>query len=543
MYPRINTAVPRITSPRGSGSPTIPQWLLSRPSSRGVLTGPRIKLLFLALLCLGLAYTVVNLYSVDDPVVDISATSEASYDNPASSNSQKIGLGTSYAGSPGDAELIDTTGSRNGKATNSTAASGGRSKRPGVHLSWGDKLTDKLNAWTSWRGSSGGTDESAKVSDTVFSDHVNSSDVRGVAYEVHDPGAKGLGEGSVRRVAKCTILFGARNPIYERALQTHMAHNQAHGYPLHVLRTSMLDDVWSKPAYILHLLLAELAKPAELRLEWLLWVDADTIILNPLIPIELFLPPLGEWDDVHVMVTNDWNGLNNGVFPIRVSTWSVTLFSAIVAFRHYRPTQQLTFRDQSAMDLLIQDEGFREGVVYAPQRWFNGYQGEHNETLAPHQVRRGDFLVHFAGVGNREERMRYWLERAESHDPSWEVDVKHTTYPMEVKEFWAGERSRKADRDRDSMAVRNELDELIQKTTNRLDEFSPKLEKNVAEDIQKNIDGAKAVLEDPKNRTKPGKLKQTLERLRNVGAHVSSVAEPGGLQYLLGVCLRWKNAC
>lgn len=437
MYPRIKTSVPRIISPRGSGSPIIPQWLLSRPSSRGFLSGPRIKLLFLALLYIGLAYTVVNLWDVDSSIVDTTAT-DASYSD-YSSNSRISVPGASYVGRPADAELVETTGSKNGTTKNTTAGSGdGQPNKAGAHSSWTDKLTDKLHAWTAWRhggGSGGGGENSTTVSDSTFFEHVTSSDTGRIAYEVLDPGAKSMGEGSVRRVAKCTILFGARNPTYERALQTHMAHNEAHGYPLHVLRTSMLDDVWSKPAYILHLLLAELAKPAELRLEWLLWVDADTIILNPLIPVEIFLPPMGEWDHVHMLVTNDWNGLNNGVFPVRVSSWSVTLFSAIVAFRHYRPDARLTFRDQSAMDLLIQEEGFKEGVVYAPQRWFNGYQGEHNETLAPHQVRRGDFLVHFAGIGNREERMRYWLERAEMHDPSWEVDVKHTTYPMEVKDF------------------------------------------------------------------------------------------------------------
>lgn len=82
-----------------------------------------------------------------------------------------------------------------------------------------------------------------------------------------------------------------------------------------------MDDVWSKPAYILSLLLRELAKPESERLEWLFWVDvdADTIILNPHLPIDVFLPPPGsEFDDINLMYSSDWNGLNNGVFPVRV---------------------------------------------------------------------------------------------------------------------------------------------------------------------------------------------------------------------------------
>ena len=252
------------------------------------------------------------------------------------------------------------------------------------------------------------------------------------------PDRQSLGERF--RVGKCTIIFGGAS-IYERAVRTHELHDRLHGYPLHVLRHGILDDVWSKPAYILNVLLRELTKPESERLQWLLWVDADTILLNPYIPIETFLPPSPEFDDVHLMVSNDWNGLNNGVFPVRVNQWAVDLFAAIVSFRHFRPESQLTFRDQSAMDELLKERKFARHTVQTPQRWFNAYQGEHNETLAPFQVRRGDFLVHFAGVIERNERMGYWLDRVEQHLPDWELEVQHTSYPVEVKEFWSEQRA------------------------------------------------------------------------------------------------------
>ncbi|OCK82150.1 glycosyltransferase family 34 protein, partial [Lepidopterella palustris CBS 459.81] len=244
--------------------------------------------------------------------------------------------------------------------------------------------------------------------------------------------------GARPRIGKVTILFGTPSSAYERALRTHELHDRLHNYPLHVLRSSILDNVWTKPAYILSILLRELAKPEGERLQWLLWVDGDTIILNPYVPIEALIPPEDdpEWDDVQLLVSHDWNGLNNGVFPVRVSIWSVELFSAILSFRFYRPDQHLTFRDQSAMDFLLQDDHFSPNVIRAPQRWFNAYQGEVNETLAPFQVRRGDLLVHFAGVGDRDERMRYWLSRAEKHAPDWEVDFRHTSYPEETADFW-----------------------------------------------------------------------------------------------------------
>ncbi|KAK0270645.1 hypothetical protein LTR35_010853 [Friedmanniomyces endolithicus] len=262
--------------------------------------------------------------------------------------------------------------------------------------------------------------------------------------------------GARTRVGKCTIVFNG-NSYWERALRTHEEHDHLHGYRLHVLRQGLLDDVWSKPAYILSLLLRELARPESERLEWLVWVDADTIILNPHVPIEVFLPPAGpEFDDVHLIYTNDPNGLNNGIFPIRVNRWAVDLFSAILSYRYYRPNAPLVFRDQSAMGALIQEPQFASHTVAAPQRWFNAYQGEHNE-LSPH---------------SREKRMGYWLDRAEQHLDDWEIPFKSTSYPQEAKDFWNEQRRSKSEL---LSGIRLKATTLLTKTSERLDFYGARL--------------------------------------------------------------------
>lgn len=78
-------------------------------------------------------------------------------------------------------------------------------------------------------------------------------------------------------LAKITIMFGNDNPTYERALRTHEVHNRLHGYPVYVLRQQILNDVWTKPAYILSVLLKELTKPPEERLKWLLSVKKAAV--------------------------------------------------------------------------------------------------------------------------------------------------------------------------------------------------------------------------------------------------------------------------
>ncbi|KAF2225014.1 hypothetical protein BDZ85DRAFT_194813, partial [Elsinoe ampelina] len=320
-------------------------------------------------------------------------------------------------------------------------------------------------------------------------------------------------------VGKVTIIFGGA-AIYERALKTHITHDRMHGYPLHVLRHGILDDVWSKPGFILALLLRELAKPEAERLQWLLWVDADTVLLNPYVPVETFLPPSPEFDDVNLLVTRDWNGLNNGVFPVRVCQWSVELFAAIVSFRFYRPEAPLVFRDQSAMDELLKDARFRGNVVWAPQRWFNAYQGEHNETLAPFQVRRGDFLVHFAGVGDREKRMLYWLERAEEHLPDWEIEVRHTSYPTEAREFWMEERGRRSEGARVLVEAKGKATGLWEKTEVELAEYQMRLQEGERNGIKEKVEKLKGIVAT--QNVDVAKIEEGIEALNQVGFTVDT---------------------
>ncbi len=230
------------------------------------------------------------------------------------------------------------------------------------------------------------------------------------------------------------------------------------------------------------------------------WFDADTVIMNPNIPISIFLPPADldnqYFSHIHILVTNDMNGLNNGVFPIRVSPYSVELMSAVVAFQTYRPDFHLNFRDQSALDEMLKDPKFRDGVMYLPQRWFNAYQGELNETLGPFQMRRGDFLVHFAGVVNRDERMRLWMERAEQHLPEWEIDLIHTSYPTETREYWEG---KKMEIEGLQSALRETVEgaeKLLEHTESLMREFSHMLSPQDRENIPARMAALRTVLNE-----------------------------------------------
>lgn len=261
-------------------------------------------------------------------------------------------------------------------------------------------------------------------------------------------------QGSVIRVgnasiAKVTMIYGDFSPVFERALALQELHNERWGYSQFTLRAQTLPGYWTKPAYILKLLLEELEKPEASRLKWLTWIDADVVLMNQNIPLEIFLP-VDEWDDIHCLVTNDFHGLNNGVFFLKVHEWSVWLMSAVLSTTVYQPKVKLRWGDQTALERQLATQRFMHQTRHVPQRWFNafaGYRGKPDPDPWKKQnpwtafgVKEGDLLVHFpAHYDVRARRMNTWMDVAEAHEPPWEVPLQNTTYMEEIDRYWKQE--------------------------------------------------------------------------------------------------------
>ena len=81
--------------------------------------------------------------------------------------------------------------------------------------------------------------------------------------------ATALQEGQPR-IAKVTALYGHPHPLYERAIRSHKKHNKIHGYPQYVLERQLTNGYWNKFAYLLHMVIQELAKSESERIEWFL---------------------------------------------------------------------------------------------------------------------------------------------------------------------------------------------------------------------------------------------------------------------------------
>lgn len=79
---------------------------------------------------------------------------------------------------------------------------------------------------------------------------------------IYDPRAEPDHQPGRPDVAKVTMLYG-ENELYVRAIDTHIQHAKRHGYPAYVLRKELINGIWNKLLYLMHVMVAELHKGAE----------------------------------------------------------------------------------------------------------------------------------------------------------------------------------------------------------------------------------------------------------------------------------------
>ena len=224
------------------------------------------------------------------------------------------------------------------------------------------------------------------------------------------------------------------------------------------------------------------------------WVDADTVLMNPKVPLDIFLPP-PEYPHIHLLCTRDPRYINNGVFFIRVNPWSINFMSAILAFPTFQPDVPLEYKDQTAFGELLKHPAFAKNHILVPQRWFNAYQRElDDDQQRSFQINRGDLLVHFPGVPHRDEKMRGFIDRAERHLPEWELEVGNTTLPREIEEFWVKEHEKIAKRREEAVKVDEEAEVVVKSMEGWLGKFWGDMDDGDLEKIRINIDGLKRVL-------------------------------------------------
>jgi hypothetical protein len=239
------------------------------------------------------------------------------------------------------------------------------------------------------------------------------------------------------KIGKCTVTNSKHDPIHLPALDSHLRHSEINHYPIFVLDRPTTNGSWTKEAALLAVLLQEMSKPEAIRLRWIMWFDANTLVINPLIPVEAFLPP-AHLGGINLLVTENWNGLNSGVFLLRVSAWSVDFLTNILSHLSFKPDEDLPFAEKSAMERMIQDPRYASACIYVPPRWFNSYPRDEDESWTnKYPVQKGDMMLRFAGVSEDRPRMiSAFYDHVVSDREEWEVPLSETTLPEEIAGFW-----------------------------------------------------------------------------------------------------------
>jgi len=155
------------------------------------------------------------------------------------------------------------------------------------------------------------------------------------------------------------------------------------------------------------------------RFDYVMYIDSDAIIMDPKRPLDEFIIAGGSSD---MIMTEDWSGLNGGVWIAKSSPWTHAYMKELWNQTHLIPrfspdgkTKHIFEWEQRAFHYTIQSDmwvkrgqpkysgdhmAVRSHIVYLPQCSFNSYSMHPMDDRGGrdlHQYIDGDFIIHMAG--------------------------------------------------------------------------------------------------------------------------------------------------
>eukprot|EP00803_Ostreobium_quekettii_P003011 evm.model.scf_1070.2 EVM.evm.TU.scf_1070.2 scf_1070:8177-9632(+) len=157
------------------------------------------------------------------------------------------------------------------------------------------------------------------------------------------------------------------------------------------------------------------------QFDWVMWMDSDSVVTNPNIRLESILPA---GDKLDLIVTKDLGGYNAGMWFVRNSAWSRKFLTTWWSMSNFiRKAGDTKSGDNDAMKHLLGHMSaaeHEEHVGVAPQCTFNSYLFKTSfrnwirHAMDPDEFdrglhRKGDFLLHLAGMENKMAHIRKFL--------------------------------------------------------------------------------------------------------------------------------------
>jgi len=187
------------------------------------------------------------------------------------------------------------------------------------------------------------------------------------------------------RIAVATLALGEEYKRFTRyGRQTKVDYCQFQGYDFREDENSYDPSrpyAWSKVRLISKCL-------SEEKYDYVVWIDADTHIMNPNISLESFITSLSE--DRDILIASDWDKINSGVMFIKNTEWSKKFFEVLydqTDFLNHPNWEQEAIIHMYNTNILDSKSHITK-LHPSQQTQFNSYYGMYHW---------GQFLIHLAG--------------------------------------------------------------------------------------------------------------------------------------------------
>ena len=174
------------------------------------------------------------------------------------------------------------------------------------------------------------------------------------------------------------------------AAENKQCYAEKHGYAFRAITSGFVEErppAWSKIHFI---------REALSTFRWVFWTDADALIRNDSIRLELFIEA---GIDVHLTrALAPYPHINTGQMLFRASPFTRLFLNAVWRLKVF--IHDSTW-EQRAVNHLVEHYHFRR-VKISPNRLFNSL-GHVPDDPDPYQA--GDFIIHFPGRPNKADLM------------------------------------------------------------------------------------------------------------------------------------------
>lgn len=163
------------------------------------------------------------------------------------------------------------------------------------------------------------------------------------------------------------------------------------------------EDKFDKPRALLYLM------EHHPEVDWFFWIDSDALFSSPQVKIEERLEMFQNWQrddgrpfDASIIIGEDWNAMNIGVFMVRNDIFSKHFFHAsygtAVTKGHYfaEQLQTIVFYDK------IKNSTFAEHILLLNKQRFRNLQS-YSRGHHGFQWKEGDWIFHTPGIKLKEK--------------------------------------------------------------------------------------------------------------------------------------------